>query len=197
MAGALNPEIVGSEMSADTIQMLPVTDAAEVPILAHLSDIALKPDGFYEFLTRYGSQSVYDEVVGKLTQALEDPHSYIFKAVRKNAPGSDNPSDSIIGFAHWFIGYVQTPKVDPFALRVAAQENKDSSFNVAVPETHKTPQMSNVNSLVAEPTRTLNPLDEMMRISGNAYISAIRGKKHVCQSFLILSEVDQRPGQPI
>ena len=69
-----------------------------------------------------------------------------------------NGNDITIGVSHWFVDYIKIPKVDPFDRASQATE------------------ASAKENTVLEKARTLG---------SNAYISAIRGKKHVCMCKLL------------
>src|SRR5258708_1830016 len=111
------------------ITIKPITSEADLPRCAHLADIGLKADGLHEFKARYGPKGVYEETLEKLTQELRDNQRTcrLFKAVisSPSPPGQSRAGDAevtnesttefIVGFTHWHYGYVEFPKMDPFA----------------------------------------------------------------------------------
>ena len=167
-------------MSSDTLRIEEVTDASIVPELAALFDIALQPDSFHECIKRYGIKSLYDDAVDKLTIAISDPDQHVFKAVLSKMDNDGFLKEELVGLTNWYVGYVQIPKVDPFAVRpaaknaeipevvaVATDEGGGPANGILAPE--ETPKFSSSNALA-----------ENSRRAGNAYITAIRGKRHIC-----------------
>lgn len=192
------------------ITIKPITSEEDLPICAYLADVALKPDGLHEFKARYGTANVYTETLARLTESLHDQQRFrLFKAVvpshlaQHESPsvGAD-PSETIVGFAQYRYGYIETSKVDPFKPQ---QETPDSlspritATNVTVPETDKQPSVNDSSDkddlIVPEGALTTqipkpfysDPDAELGRKLGNAYIGTIRGKRHICKSQLLVS----------
>lgn len=194
-----------------SITIKPIISVADLPECARLTDIALKPDAFHEFKARYNSSGIYQETLQKMTEALHDDRQryHLFKAVIPNssltedqkAPdletSNEMDSEAIVGFTQWRYGYLEVPKMDPFAVR--KEPDKSSSPDAGV----TTIAIAEANGPVfpagspfnndhvasedsASPTKPKpfysNPHDEMSRKVMNEYIRAIRGKKHVCKS---------------
>jgi hypothetical protein len=179
--------------SPPSISIKPITSEADLPRCAHLADVALKPDGLHEFKTRYGSKSLYDETLGALTDALRDEQKRfrLFKAV-VTAPTSESDEEVIVGFAHYRCGYVDVPKMDPFAPRrqletlspvadvtaVAVADTNGAATLPAIPTNvidAKNAESGKPKPFYADPTK------ELSRKLGNVYITSIRGKRHVCK----------------
>ncbi|OQV03827.1 hypothetical protein CLAIMM_08818 isoform 1 [Cladophialophora immunda] len=199
------------------IVIKPITSEADIPVCAKLADAALKPDGLHEFRNRY-SKSVYDNTVEKLTDAIRDDRGrfFIFKAVVSPTPRKDRNADLnsaaeipnnkvqgeeevMVGFTLWRKGYVEVPKMDPFAPKNETTEDATvatSITNVPISEgidaesatdvlTTATPEISGDGA--AGPGGKpkpfyANPDAELARKLGNAYVGAIRGKRHLCRS---------------
>ena len=194
------------------ITIKPITSEADLPICAHLADVALKGDGLHEFKTRYNSVSVYQEALEKFTESLRDdrgrfrmfkavvPSSSIPKSDRSilDTPGTSEEAgtETIVGFTQWRYGYVEVPKMDPFAPR--KELDKDSSVEagmtgmaIAEPMGQSNPPALSQNSSSVAVNRTAgsdkpkpfytDPHEELRRKLSNAYIVSMRGKKHVCK----------------
>ncbi|EXJ81557.1 hypothetical protein A1O1_07621 [Capronia coronata CBS 617.96] len=172
-----------------------VTSESDIPTLAHLSDLALKPDGFHEFRRRYGAKSPYDDSVEKLTRAMRDDKGqyFMFKAMIKSKAAVDlelpeqprhSEKEIIVGFSQWRIGYVETPKMDPFAPRrqVAHSGTFEAGVsNLAISEERNAEQADGVDLNDKQRMKAFysNPNDELARKMGNVYIETIRAKRHV------------------
>ncbi|KAJ9608812.1 hypothetical protein H2200_006583 [Cladophialophora chaetospira] len=191
------------------ITIKPITSESDLPRCAHLTDIALKPDGFREFKNRYGGRSLYEETLEKLTEAFRNHPATcrIFKAVvsvesraDQSTTGYEVASDGagaelIVGFTHWHLGYIEFPKMDPFAIQRKPAETPtlDTGLtNIAVAEAggqklHTDAEADgndSVNENATKPTKPKPfysaPDRELARKLGNTYIRTIRGKRHVC-----------------
>ncbi|KIW35256.1 uncharacterized protein PV07_01961 [Cladophialophora immunda] len=211
------------------IVIKPITSEADIPVCAKLADAALKPDGLHEFRNRY-SKSVYDNTVEKLTDAIRDDRGrfFIFKAVVSPAPRKDRTADLnstaevpnnevqgeeevMVGFTLWRKGYVEVPKMDPFAPKNETTEDATvatSITNVPISEgidaesatdvlTTATPGISGDGA--AGPGGKpkpfyANPDAELARKLGNAYVGAIRGKRHLYLHWLTIHPSYQRQG---
>lgn len=195
--GTTSPPLLPPNSVNITIE--PVTSESDVPTLARLADIALTPDSFHAFRERYGSQSVYDNCVEKLTRSLRDGRGghFIFKAVLETGSRSDEGSSgetpgTIVGFSQWSLGYVETPKVDPFASdrrRVKSPGFEAGVANATVGEAGEQGEAAGIktrNSPSDGQSKPFysNPDAEVARKLGSIYISTIRGKKHLCESSL-------------
>ena len=140
-----------------------VTDPEELPMLANIFDKALQHvDSFHEVITRCCDETVYQNTLNSLQSAIGDADHYIFKAVLQTSSNC-----VVVGVSHWFVGYISVPKVDPFG--AATNPTPD-----AVEEDFIAP-------LVIEPSPLRVAFDDARRKGSNAYISTIRGKKHVCK----------------
>lgn len=140
------------EMARQEVRFERVTNAQEIPAMAELSTLALQPDTFTVFTERERGISMYDDTLQKMTDAFNDPGTYIFKALLTMKDMDGKEHEIIVGVAQWYIGYLHVPKYDPFAPK---------------------------DPIIVEPKVTI--LSEAMRLSGNAYVSAIRAKKHICK----------------
>ena len=199
--------------SPSAITIRPITSETDLPRCAHLADIATKPDGLHEFKTRYGSKGIYCEALERMTEALRDerPRNFLFKAVvplksisdsslsgQQESQSSDEAAETIVGFTQWRLGYIETPKMDPFAPREAkkaslgfeagptnvvvaeasSQENAgDITMNGEANTGDEVPDLKKLKPLYS------NPHAELGRRVSNVYIGTIRGTRHVCKSF--------------
>lgn len=192
------------------ITIKPITSKEDLPICAYLADIALKPDGLHEFKARYSAANVYNDTLAKLTESLHDQQRFrMFKAVvpshlaQHESPsvGADT-SETIVGFAQYRYGYIETSKVDPFKPQQETPDTlspKISVTNVTVPEANEQPSVnddSNKNGLITPESALTtqipkpfysDPDAELGRKLGNAYIGTIRGKRHICEFQLAVS----------
>ncbi|KIX05865.1 uncharacterized protein Z518_03838 [Rhinocladiella mackenziei CBS 650.93] len=194
------------------IQIRPVTSESDVPMLAHLADIALKPDGFHEFRRRYSSKNIYDDCAEKVTASLRDVRGryFLFKAVRAPESASESQSDvdakdsvgkeeTIVAFAQWQIGYIETPKTDPFAPKKEMVESSTLEAgvsNVATSEAGDQDEGEAVGIADQEASKPVypNPDAELLRKLSNSYIGTIRGKRHLFLHRLMVHPSYQRQG---
>ena len=156
-------------------QIIAVTNPSDLLDLATLSHLALLPDPLHAFIEKYSDPptTIYEETNAKLLSALSEPTSHTFKAVKpvRNADGV--LEGKIVGYAHWYVGYIDLPKTDPFA--PVASEAGTTPYNI-------------------EENLPVNPLSDLWRRSGNLYVSTIRGKKHVYLRRMIIHPDYQRQG---
>jgi hypothetical protein len=199
-----------SAASDSSVKVEPVTDSSELPALASIFDIATKASGdkFHEVLKRYVDDP-YQETMERLQAALSAPvednpaeQHFLFKAVEtvpKYSPrdnkkhGRDNPGgvlremptkEKIVGMAHWTVGYIDLPKVDPFEQQAApasvVTEKSPDSAPLEEP-------IATIGEGATASKPELEPFDfyaVCRKPVRNIYISQIRGKKHVCKSTL-------------
>ncbi|KIW72808.1 hypothetical protein PV04_00980 [Phialophora macrospora] len=211
-----------SSLPGSKIAVKPITSETDLPVCARLADIALKPDSFHEFKARYCSQNVYEETLEKITEALRDdrgrycllkavvPASSTLEPEQSTAGSGADDAEIIVGFAQWRCGYVEVPKMDPFAAREATERNpslETGVTNVAIAEvngqdTRNSAVSTDVDSVAAgkvensrnTPPFYSNPHDELARKLMNAYISTMRGKRHVYLHRLFVDPSYQRQG---
>lgn len=89
----------------------PVTDPTELPFCARIFDEALREsDSFYQVIEACSEHSVYEGALKALQTGFDDPSQYVFKAVRY-----EDAQEVVLGISHWSVGYINIPKVDPFA----------------------------------------------------------------------------------
>ncbi|RVX69859.1 hypothetical protein B0A52_05693 [Exophiala mesophila] len=179
------------------VEIHPITNEADIPLLASITDLALLDDGLREFQARYGQMSLYETTCRKLINAFHDKQKryHMFKAVLVPASDESNCEPTIVGYAQWRLGYIETPKVDPFAIRSTAINSSDHPLVIEADGSDVTPlepaeQQSPTTLQAIRQTTTpaqdtlpfySNPDEELSRKVGNAYISAIRGKRHLCK----------------
>ncbi|EXJ64687.1 hypothetical protein A1O7_01025 [Cladophialophora yegresii CBS 114405] len=201
-----------SLLPGSEVAVKPITSEADLPFCARLADRAVKPDPFHEFKARYSSQNVYEETLQKLTESLRDDRGKycLLKAVvpASSRSGADD-AEIIVGFAQWRRGYVEVPKMDPFATRKAPETN--TSLDIGIPcvasaeaKEHGTPGADTTDlgsvagAKVQNPRKTQpfysNPHDELARKLMNTYIGTMRGKRHVYLHRLIVDPSYQRQG---
>ncbi|OAL40204.1 hypothetical protein AYO20_00624 [Fonsecaea nubica] len=221
-----------SSQGPASIRIEPLTSEADIPACATLADAAMKPDGLYEFRKRY-SKNVYDNTVEKLTDALRDDRGrfFMFKTVVSSSPKEDrveNPKDAgvtadteaqrehetIVGFTMWRKGYLEVPKMDPFAPKNETEESKPAvetgvvnvpiSEGVNVEDAARVPTTNTAMSPASgdgalrpggKPKPYYpDPDAELFRKLGNAYVSFIRGKRHLYLHCLAIHPSYQRQG---
>ena len=178
--------------SCSRFQIIKVTNPSEVPALAELCVLALQPDPFFAFMERY-SGSLYEGTVRKLSAAVEDPCSKVFKAIKPERNAEGVIEAKLVGLSQWYVGYCVVPKVDPFVPE--AEQKKDDRLPKG--SMFATRDMGGVPlpppaSVDDEKGRAA--VEELMRKSGNAYISAIRGKRHVYLRRMIVHPEYQKQG---
>lgn len=147
--------------------VLPVTSTDDIPSLARVFlKATTEKDTFWEMISRYGgSDSPFNTFLGVLKEAFEHPNHHLFKAVH-------NPTGEIVGMAHWKAPwYLEVEKVDPF---VKVHNEPAGDRNVA-------PVLSTLKP--DDPLRAAGVamFNDSKRQIGNAYVTHIRGKKHVCE----------------
>lgn len=186
------------------IEIRPVTSVADIPTLAKISELALKDDTLFEFRARCGAKPIYEGTMEKLTAAVNNPARFkLFKAVVVPATAADGNVDqdeTIVGYTQWMLGYLETPKMDPFAPKPqssgtdASTTSEADVLNITTSEANEKQADDVVAALEAisldntskksKPYYS-NPDQEHSRKMGNAYITAIRGKRHLCEYFHI------------
>ena len=171
-------------MSCSSVRIVEVTDLSEIPELARLSDLCIQPDPLHAFLEKYSGNTVFDSTASKLTAAINDPNSKVFKAVKPIRSEDGQIVAELVGLSQWYVGYLVVPKVDPFALCDVGGELKGvpagSSF--VIPDV---PKLEDAKA---------DPYSEILRKSGNSYVAAIRGKKHVYLRRMMVHPEHQRQG---
>ena len=150
----------------ENIKIEPVTDPGDLPQIARNFDTSLLQgeDDFYDVLCKY-AESPHDSCLRRMKDALKSDQDFVFKAV-------DTQTGQIVGSSHWFIGYIDLPKIDPFAKQEGGTEGME------VGGEKLSAGMLKVKAPTAE-----DPLDfyvTFQRPVRNAYIYFIRGKKHIC-----------------
>lgn len=175
----------------------PITCLADIPKLAEISQLALENDSMFEFRARCGAPSIYDVAMEKLSAAVNNPAKFsMFKAVAvpvNTSEGDESQDEAIVGYTQWMLGYLETPKMDPFAPK---QPPTSTTFeanmtNITTSEANEKPARDVLVALEASASRDpsddskpyyANPDQDYSRRMGNAYIRAIRGKRHLCES---------------
>ncbi|KIV90620.1 hypothetical protein PV10_07905 [Exophiala mesophila] len=210
MSGEGDIKVEARSVPSSHIEIHPITNEADIPLLASITDFALLDDGLREFHARYGQTSLYETTCRKLTNAFHDKHNryHIFKAVLVPASNESNCEPTIVGYAQWRLGYIETPKVDPFAIKSTAINSSDhpvvieadrSIVTLLEPAEQQSPTiLQAIRQTTTSTKETLafysNPDEELSRKVGNAYISAIRGKRHLYLHRLIVLPSHQHQG---
>lgn len=172
-------------MSVDLLRIEAVTDFQLVPELAHVADLAIQPDGFYAFHNRYARKSLYEETVDRLTAAIGDRNSYVFRAVLTTVGEDGTRTEQLVGMTQWYVGYLIVPKVDPFAPKLSQSRRGNVSDVSEVASAGATGAGSTVRTATKiESGTSPNPFDAVARETGNSLVRAIRGKRHICMSVL-------------
>jgi hypothetical protein len=201
-----------SSPCASSVSVEPVSDPSELHALASVFNIAITASGdkFQEALMRY-VEDPYKEIMTRLEAALStqvDEHSleqhFLFKAVmtvpkysagdckqlgRGNTNGvlpAMSTEEKVVGMAHWTVGYINLPKVDPFEQTVAplapATTSEPSTEATPLEEPIATGAETVADSRPESDTQPFDFYAVCRRPVRNTYISQIRGKKHVCKS---------------
>ena len=202
-----------SSPRASSVRIEPVSEPSELHTLASVFDMATRASGdkFREVLMRY-VEDPYKETMKHLEAAQSaevDEHSleqhFLFKAVMtvpKHSAGDckelgwgmaggvlpETPTEEKIeGMAHWTVGYINLPKVDPFEQQTVASlapATTDEPFTEATPL--REPIATGAETIAdSKPKSNTQPFDfyaVCRKPVRNTYISQIRGKKHVCKS---------------
>ena len=170
-------------MSAESLRIEEVTDPQLIPELAQLSDITLEADSFHAFIDKYHPQSAHEETLEKMTAAMHDPDSHVFRAVLTSFDNDGVPTEQVVGCTHWFVGHLQIPKTDPFAPRPPTQKLEVSDVTVsAMAESNGQAQTIETAGQI-EFGAVPNPTEAVDRAVGNALIKAIRGKRYIREYF--------------
>jgi hypothetical protein len=162
------------------VRIEPITSIDDIPACAQLCSDAVRSDPFHTFIERYSSQPFYQSTVTRLKDAInpENKTDVAFKAVLPVDDGHGGVRDEIVGVTHWYVGYVNVPKVDPFAKKVVDKGNEIGPEEVAVGDE----KGGTIPAPAAETAdRSKAVMDRLVREHGNVYVGKIRGKKHVCK----------------
>lgn len=190
-----------------SVRIESVSDLTDVPILASIFDAAIiaSGDDFRELLKRY-VEDPYTEVEQRLEAALLHPsvgsaeQHFVFKAVETvpslstadsqgNGPqnavevqGVMPTKESIVGMAHWTVGYIDLPKVDPFAQEPTSLPTTTGPQESAGQTRLEEPMPSSVEVVnIGEHESSFDFYAVCRKPIRNTYISQIRGKKHICK----------------
>ena len=169
-------------MDPTNLSIQSVTDPAEIPALARICELAMQGDLFGKYHINFTGASFEQASIKAMTEALQTPGGYVFKAVLQSQEEDGSVKDQIIGASQWYVGYLDIPKVDPFAPKTLLERDETQSANVDMVKGDGQAEAKTTNAVVevvSEMTEAM-VFKETMRITGNAYVSAIRGKKHVC-----------------
>jgi hypothetical protein len=196
-----------SKQSISSIRIEAVSDPSEVPALASVFDAAIiaSSDQFRELLKRH-VEDPYTEVEKRLGAALSpaaegsSEQHFVLKAVKtvprylpgdgkKHAQSSPDgvcqempTKEIIVGMAHWTIGYINIPKVDPFGQQTTSAPASRIADESAEKAPLKEPITTGVDTANApEPEPSFDFYAVCRKPLRNTYISQIRGKKHVCK----------------
>lgn len=176
------------------VRIEPITSASDIPVCAQLCWEAVQDDPFIAFLRRYDeSYKFHEETITRLSDAInpENTSDFAFKAVIDVPDENGGSHEEIVGVTHWYYGKVIMSKYDPVTKEVNKEPNEISPSELAVgssPSTgHTTPVTSSPPSKVVIKT-AVEATQHVFRQHGNAYVGAVRGKKHVCESKVSLSD---------
>ena len=147
----------------------PVTSIADIHTLATVFIRATtQKDTFWEMVCRYGSGSAspFDTLLDVLKESLEHPDHHLFKAVH-------DPTGEVVGMAQWKAPwYLQVEKVDPFSTSQGGLYG-DANAAPLVPTVRESDDPAMAAGVAS--------FQDSRRQIRNAYITHIRGKKHVCE----------------
>jgi GNAT superfamily N-acetyltransferase len=169
------------------IHIEPITDEKDFPVCAQLCDDAIASDPFSFFLEHYGDQKFRESTLAHLRAAANHENStdFAFKAVIDESDGSGQTTEKIVGFSHWYIGYIVLPKVDPFEERVVSQRRAIDTHLALGDGTDVAPVPSSSTNDSLKHRRQALMADHRRQL-GNLYISNVRGKKHVyCRRMMV------------
>jgi hypothetical protein len=169
------------------VRVVQITDPADVPTCAQLCYEAVEDDPFVRFMNLYNKEMDFiDETKKRLNNAVDPANTdeIAFKAVL-DVPDEDGTShEEIVGVSHWYYGNVVIPKYDTFMKEVHEEPNEIMPDEIAAGSGGSTPSVASVVS--PEPAVVVKNAEEAIahvyRQHGNAYISVVRGKRHVCKS---------------
>lgn len=171
----------------------------DIPILAHINDVALEGDPFKQWRVLFTENSEYDSAVKALQEALSDPVYRVIKAVIAD---TSNPSgEKTIGFIHYLhAGYIELEKVDPFAPAPKQQPPSKEVSDTRDPSSNMPEALAEKATVVEKETEDAARADRLRRgemkyvQSRNVYIAAIRGKRHMFIRRLMVLPEYQRKG---
>lgn len=168
------------------LTLKPVISESDVFDLATINDRALDADtNFKQWMALFTERTDWSTTVQAVKEALSDPDYRLVKAV---VPGSDSDNDEkIVGFIHWFCGWIQLEQVDPFASQASlatetATDIKDVASNMAETLAKEAADLKAVPESSQEDlvrARRLKKGERKYVETRNHYISAIRGKRHM------------------
>lgn len=166
------------------VRVVPITDPSDVPACAQLCYEAVLDDPFIRFMNLYNPTHFLDETNKRISDAIDPANTtdFAFKAVLDVPDDSGSTREEIVGVSHWYYGTAAIPKYDTFMKHVEEEPNEIGPGEVAAGSGGSTPKSMVVES---EPVVVRNAEEAMAHVyrqHGNAYISVIRGKKHVCES---------------
>ena len=173
-------------MSLRSIRIEPVRDLDDAPALASIFATAIQHsrDGFYDFVTRYFDEPPWEPK--RIQHGIEDKDNFVFKAVEERQDDMGNVvEEKIVGFSQWFIGYISIPKVEPMNQEPNDEQTRKENTSVALSAAIISEDGSATKETESEPSLESEPLDlydMCVRPMTNAYITFIRGKRHVCKS---------------
>lgn len=177
-----------------------VACAEEIPLLAEISEEALKPDSFYDAVTLYGPLTPLEAVTLSLQNAMAHPSShFVFKAVLGDAGPASASQQIIAGWAHWTVGYIEIPKVDPFdSADEDIAHNGDANSLLPVAEATVQNEAKSPINVVDDTKQELDMGKAAFEKSHidiwNGYIRSIRGKKHIYLRRVVVLPQYQRQG---
>jgi hypothetical protein len=147
----------------------PVTSPDDVlPAATAFMRATRDSDTFWEMQARYGPEPPFDALLKVLKASVMDPNHHVFKAVY-------NPTGEIVGMAQWKAPcWIEVEKVDPFAQEKEQPSQSLDSGTSPLPPVAKEPEDPKKVAGVAM-------VEDSRRQIWNAYITHVRGKKHVCE----------------
>jgi len=136
-------------------------------------------DKFVEMMSRYGPEPPYEGLLKALQESIGLPNYHVFKAVH-------NSTGQVVGMAVWKAPtYLEIEKVDPFA---SAQPGpvRDATIDPLSPALQEAEDPVEAAGFAM--------WNDSRRQIWNAYITHIRGKKHVFLSRLAVLPEHQKRG---
>lgn len=183
------------------VTLKPVSSEADIPALADINGQALEGDPLKEWMKLFTERTERQTTIDAVKSAITDPEYSLIKAV---IPDSSSPNgEKIVGFCHWFCGWIVLEKVDPFAKKPQVQKVTESAIDTRDVASNIAEDLAQTaDKLDEKPKQTAEEVGKAARLrigearyidTRNHYIGAIRGKKHMyIRRLMVLPEYQGR-----
>ncbi|KAK5945932.1 hypothetical protein PMZ80_000071 [Knufia obscura] len=173
-----------SRQEQPKVILKPVTSERDVPDLANINEQALEGDPMKQWMILYLGRTEWDSTVEAITGALTDPNYHLVKAVIPDMDDAGN--EKIVGFIQWMCGYIHLEGGYNSAQSNCKKdlEPKEVVKDVMDPASELPDELAEESSQATSAedkgrARRLKKGEAQYLETRNAYIGAIRGKKHV------------------